>query len=68
MTRDQLRQSILDGCDAVLNRPVISRFLSRAQRDLLHAQMEFWKQADDATVDRLMHLLPTLQGGDSCGS
>ncbi len=54
----EMRTFVSDGIDYALTAPLISRFLGQDSKDALYAQKAFWQTADDATVAKLLSLMP----------
>jgi hypothetical protein len=52
-TREGLRQATLEGIEWALAHPWLAG-LNADNRRLLEAQRTFWRQADDAALDRLL--------------
>jgi hypothetical protein len=58
MTRDQLRAALQNGADRLLGLPHF--ILHQDDRNLIYGCMVYWIQADDATIDKLLHLMEVV--------
>ena len=57
MTTEQLRTEIIQGLDALENRPLVWNIMSKDQQRLVRAERNFWQQADVAVLQKLLDLV-----------
>lgn len=53
---EELRKAILDGIDAILSAPLVSRFLSEDRIKVLKAQRNYWQQDQGNALAQLLYL------------
>lgn len=63
MTREQLRQELLDGADELRNHSIIWNRLSAQQKQLATAARAFWATDSAVTNAALDAILALLSGG-----
>lgn len=66
---DDLRRTLIEGIDSVLDRPLRRAWLTSEQRRVLKAQRAFWESADQTTLEKAYSLFRStgkVSDSDDC--